>query len=199
VGFTEDHFNWSPRVTLGLLNNVDLFIHPSFDVTSYKYSGNYNASGNSSGYEGINFGTKINLWGNDSGMTAFSVAPYISIPNHDSGLVLGGGDISFAVRLPQNFYLKVGIDPYAFNDRDTTVHLGMENSMSLHKTFGAKLDTYAYLNTDWRSNVEEWYGYAGFGLGYQITGDLQVFAGIGFGLTSNAYDYNPRLGLGWRF
>jgi hypothetical protein len=36
-------------------------------------------------------------------------------------------------------------------------------------------------------------------LGYQVLRDLQLFAGIGFGLNSNSYDYNPRIGLGWRF
>jgi hypothetical protein len=49
------------------------------------------------------------------------------------------------------------------------------------------------------SSGEEWYGYSGFGLGYQVCRNLELFAGIGFGLTSNSYDYNPRLGLGWRF
>jgi hypothetical protein len=196
VNFTEDHFDWSPRLTLGLLNNVDLFVHPSFDETSYTYSGRYNASGDSGKYESINIGTKINLWGNDGGLTAFSVAPFVSIPSN-GGSVVGGADISFAVRLPEQFYLKFVTDPHAFNEQ--SVYFGMENGMSLHKAFGAKIDTYAYLNTDWMSSGAEWYGYAGFGAGYQITRDLQIFAGIGFGLTSNSYDYNPRLGLGWRF
>jgi len=198
VSFSHDFFNWSPRVTLGLLNNVDLFVHPTFHSTSYQYSGAYNASGNSSGYDGLNLGSKINLWGNDSGQTAFSVAPYVSIPNH-GGLVLGGGDISFAVRLPQLFYLKVASNPSALDHANDTAYFGIENSLSLHKSFGGQFDAYAYLNTAWESDGEGWNGYAGFGLGYQVLRDLQLFAGIGFGLNSNSYDYNPRIGLGWRF
>jgi hypothetical protein len=194
---TEDHFSWAPRVTLGLCNNVDLFVHPSFETTSRSYAGAFGASRDTSEYEGINVGTKFNLWGNDGGLTAFSVAPYVSFPNN-GGPVLGGGDISFAVRLPAQFYLKFMSDPYAFSDHDT-VYFGMENSMSLHKSFGPSFDTYAYLNTVWQSDSEPWYGYAGFGAGYLVNRNLEFFVGMGFGLTSEAYDYNPRLGLAWRF
>jgi hypothetical protein len=44
-----------------------------------------------------------------------------------------------------------------------------------------------------------WYGYTGFGLKYNFLNNLQLFAGMGFGLTSSSYDYNPRAGLVWRF
>jgi hypothetical protein len=197
VNYSKDHFEWSPRVSLGVLNNVDVFIHPGFQVTSYKYSGAYNASGDSSGYTGINIGAKINLWGNDGGMTALAIAPYISIPN-GADTVLGGADIPFAVRLPCQFYLKFVFNPYAF-ENGSTVYFGMDNSMSLHKMFGKSLDTYAYLDTIYLSDSTPWYGYAGFGAGYLITPNIELFAGIGFGLTDNSYDYNPRLGLAWRF
>jgi hypothetical protein len=198
VDFSEDHFNWSPRISLGLLNNVDFWVHPEFEETSHTYSGSYNASGSSSRFEQITLGPKINLWGNDGGLTAFSVAPYVSIPDGNHA-ILGGADISFAVRLPQQFYLKVMTDPAVTNPRNDTDYLGIQNSLSLHKTFGDKLDAYAYLDTEWVSSGEEWDGCAGFGAGYLVTKNLEVFVGIGCGLTDNSYDYNPRLGLGWRF
>jgi hypothetical protein len=37
------------------------------------------------------------------------------------------------------------------------------------------------------------------GLDYNVTRDLQFCAGMGFGLDSSAYDYNPRCGFVWRF
>ena len=167
-------------------------------VNYYRYdTGPFNASGSSSGYDGINIGAKINLWGNDGGKTALAVAPYISIPN-GGDTVEGGADIPFAVRLPYEFYLKFVFDPYAFENHHT-IYFGMDNSMSLHKGFGTKLDVYAYLNTTYRSDSEPWYGYTGFGAGYLFSPNVEVFLGIGFGLTDNAYDYNPRLGLAWRF
>jgi hypothetical protein len=198
--YNQNTFGWSPRISLGLLNNVALFVHPTFYYTSYNYSGPFGGSGNSSGYSGIIVGTKINLWGNDSGTTAFAVSPYLSIPNGDNGgsPVLGGADISFAVRLPHQFYLKFMTEPYAFDNTDGTVHFGMDNSMSVHKSLD-QFDIYAYLNTNLHASPALWYGYAGFGAAYLVTDNLQLFVGIGFGLNSNAYDYNPRFGLGWRF
>lgn len=194
----EDYFTWSPRISLGVLNNVDVFVHPTFYATSYEYSGPYNRSHDSSDFENINIGAKVNLWGNDGGKTALSVAPYVDIPNANE-TVTGGGTISFAVRLSQQFNLKLSSNPYAFDTGHDSINFGMANSVSLHKSLCAKFDTYAYLNTEWQANDRGWIGYAGFGSGYLICPNLEVFLGIGFGLTSNAYDYNPRLGIGWRF
>lgn len=197
INFSEDAFDWSPRISLGLLNNVEFWVHPEFELESHDYSGSYHASGGSSQFQQINLGPKINLWGNDGGMTAFSVAPYVSIPNGHA--VLGGADLSFAVRLPGRFYLKVMTDPYAFNPQNDTDYVGLENSLSVHKALGDKFDAYAYFDSDWVSSGEGWVGYAGFGAGYLVTPSLEVYVGMGFGVTDNAYDYNPRLGLGWRF
>jgi hypothetical protein len=199
VHFTEQEFAWSPRLSVGLLNNVDLFIQPGFYSNSrdYNYPDGFTFSENSSGYNGMTVGTKINLWGNDGGMTALAVEPFLSIPN--GGNVLGGAAIPLAVRLPNKFYVKFMIDPYAFNGRHDSVNLGMEDSMSLHKMLGDKLDAYAYLDTIWLSNDTPWYGYSGFGVGYLLTTDFELYADIGFGLTSRSYDYNPRMGLAWRF
>ena len=88
---------------------------------------------------------------------------------------------------------------YAFDNTDGTVHFGMDNSMSVHKSLD-QFDIYTYLNTNLHASPALWYGYAGFGAAYLVTDNHFSFScGIGFGLNSNAYDYNPRFGLGWRF
>ncbi len=206
--YTEEEFEWNPRVTLGMWNDVDLFVHPYYRLQSYKYTEfmyggapatPFNASGNSSRFENVNVGTKVNLWGNDSGMTALAVAPYVSIPT-DRGLVLAGLDVAFAVRLPYQFYLKFDSNPYPIANGQHTIYVGIDDSMSLHRRFAKRFDAYAYLNTTWESRTgTSWYGYAGFGLAYEVERNLEIFGGIGFGLDSHAYDYNPRLGLAWRF
>jgi hypothetical protein len=206
--YTEEEFEWDPRVTLGVWNDVDLFVHPYYRLQSYRYSEfmygggpatPVNASGNASRFENINVGTKVNLWGNDAGTTALAVAPYVSIPT-DRGPVLAGADVAFAVRLPCQFYLKFDSNPYPIANGQQTTYLGIDNSMSLHRRFAGRFDAYAYLNTTWESRPgSSWYGYAGFGLAYQADRNLEIYGGIGFGLDDNAYDYNPRLGLAWRF
>ncbi|HEX9048096.1 MAG TPA: transporter, partial [Verrucomicrobiae bacterium] len=152
----------------------------------------------SSDFTDINIGAKVNLWGNDGGCTAFSVSPYVTIPN-SSAPVTGGAALSFAVRLPAQFYLKFGVDPYAFANRNNDAKFGIEDSVSLHKMFGEKLDAYAYLDTDWRDGASDWSGMSGFGAGYLVTPGFELFASMGFGLTSNSYDYNPRFGIAFRF
>ncbi len=78
--------------------------------------------------------------------------------------------------------------------------MGFADAASLTKAVTPKLDAFADISTvvttDSRS---QWYGYAGFGLSYLIESDLQVYSGLRFGLTSNSYDYNPYLGLAFRF
>jgi len=185
-----------------------LFVHPYYRLESYKlseftYGGSpatpLNGSGNSSRFGDVNVGTKVNLWGNDGGLTALAVAPYVSIPT-DHGLVLAGIDVAFAVRLPHQFYLKLASNPYPIDNGQHTIYFGIDNSMSLHKTFAGNFDAYADLDATWESQTgTSWFGYAGFGVAYLVDRNFEIFAAINFGLNSHAYDYNPRLGVSLRF
>jgi hypothetical protein len=63
---------------------------------------------------------------------------------------------------------------------------GFYNAISLNKTLCSKADAYGYFDTTVTSDsAETWYGYAGLGLEYKFTNNLQMFAGIGFGVTSS--------------
>lgn len=199
--YYRDEYNWEPRLSVGLLNNVDFFVRPEYETRSPDFKSD------SSEFGRITTGTKVNLWGNDGGTTALAVRPYLSIPT-DGGDVLGGGDIALLVRLPRGFSLKFDSEFYATENDQDALFAGFDNGMSINKSLCAKADAYWYLNTTVTSDPNQvWYGYTGFGLDYNFTGNLQMFAGIGFGLTSSgwvygetrAYDYNPRLGFVWRF
>src|ERR1035441_891393 len=72
--YYKDSFFWEPRITLGLLNNLDLFIRPSYETrTDY-----FNHSTGDFGT--ITTGLKLNLWGNNDGTTALAIRPYAAIP-----------------------------------------------------------------------------------------------------------------------
>ena len=59
---------------------------------------------------------------------------------------------------------------------------------------------YWYLNTTVTASAgDPWHGMTGFGWDFNLTKNLQVFAGIGFGLRDVDYNYNPRAGVVWRF
>ena len=41
VGYDREEFLWEPRITVGLLNNLDFFVRPSYEIRSYYYSGQF--------------------------------------------------------------------------------------------------------------------------------------------------------------
>lgn len=191
--YSNSGFNWDPRITLGLWTNVDIYVHPSYEIRNFDYRSGISEFGR------ITTGVKVNLWGNESGTTAFAVKPYLSIPTH-GGNVLGGVDMALLVRLTHGFYVKFDTEFYTTENGNEALYAGFDNSMSINKTLCSKAEAYWYLDSTVTTDpAQQWYGYTGLGLKYNFTGNLQIFAGMGFGLTSAAYDYNPRAGLVWRF
>jgi hypothetical protein len=192
--YPSSEYVWDPRITVGLWTNVDLFVHPSYEIRNYDYKSGTSEFGR------VNTGIKANLWGNESGTTAFGVMPYLSIPTH-GGNVLGGMDVALLVRLMHGFYVKFDSDFYTIENGNDTVYPAFGNSMSINKVLCSKAEAYCYLDSDVTTESSQpWGGYAGFGLKYNFTNNLQIFAGMGFGLnSSSSYDYNPRLGAIWRF
>jgi hypothetical protein len=204
--YYSNEFAWEPRITVGLLNNLDFFVHPTYEIRldDYKVT--------SSEFGRIATGVKVNLLGNDGGMIALAIKPYLSIPTSDSdalggGGVLGGGDVALLMRLPQGFSVKFDSEFHASQKDNRTPYAGFYNAMSINKTLCSKANAYWYLDSTVTSDsTETWYGYTGVGLEYNFTRNLQVFAGFGFGLAApdwvsgqiRPYDYNPRAGFVWR-
>ena len=198
--YEKNSFVWEPRIILGLLDNLDFFIRPSYETTT-DYSDH-----STSDFGTITTGLKLNLWGNNDGTPALALRPYAAIPTSSGREVGAGVDLPFLVRLPQGFWVKVDSEFYtAGNDNN---QVGFFNGLSLNKSLGSKVDVYCYLNTTATTvDKQTWFGDTGLGLDCNLTSNLQVFASFGFGFTSpdwvsgqtRAYDYNPRLGVVWRF
>jgi len=203
--YDSDDFFWEPRITVGLLNNMDFYVRPSYEIRFLDYQMH------SSEFGRVTTGLKVNLLGNDGGTVALALKPYLSIPTSSSDLigggdVLGGGDVAVLVRLPYGLYVKVDSEFYATERNNRTVYAGFYNALSINKTLCSKADAYCFFDTTVTSDsAETWYGYAGLGLEYKFTNNLQMFAGFGFGVTpdwtygqTRAWDYNPRVGFVWR-
>jgi len=116
--------------------------------------------------------------------------------------------VALLVRLPWELSVKVDSEVYVTPNQNDAHFAGFYNAASINKTLCSKVDAYAYVNATTTTEPNEtWYGFAGLGLKYNFTSDLQVFAGFGFGWTAwnwvpgeaRAYDYNPRAGFVWRF
>lgn len=201
---TREYF-WRPRFTAGLLNNLDLEVMPTYSVTyshvveraPFMLGKIIDQRTTTSGFGPVIVESKLNLWGNDGGRTALSISPVLSLPT-DRGNVLGGLEGAFAVRLPQNFYVKLESDVLEQRIAGNNYAEFFEG-LSINKSVCSKVDAYASLTANVSSfSGMEWFGYAGFGAIYKVSRGFQLFGGINFGLTDNSFDFNPRAGIAWR-
>lgn len=204
-GVDERFTGWSVgRMTLkaGLCNRVDLGV--SFTAYSRLTTEDF-AAGTKTVEEGINNITpslKINLWGNDGGTTALALIPYVSIPT--TQLVpgyedySGGLQVAFAWRLPYEFKLGLltGFDLYENATGD--FHPQFINGISLRRTVYGNLNAYGEFFTVMDEETNDWSSLVNAGLAYQITKNMEMNVGITAG-TRSEIDWNPYVGLSWRF
>ncbi len=201
---SQDAFLWHPVIKVGLMNNVDFEVQPTYHTVSTSQSGTsgffpYSVDRRRSDFGNVDVASKINLWGNDGGVTALAVRPYISIPTEGGRTVVGGVDIPFAWQLPWQMTLKVATTIGAVENADATVYLGFENSLALEKNLTEEFMVFCMLNTAVTSDSHaDWVGYAGFGAAYTFSRNFQAYAGMRFGFEAG-YDYNPYAGITLRF
>jgi hypothetical protein len=162
-------------------------------------------SDRASGLGDLTVRLKKNFWGNDSGSSAFGVIPYFKVPTAGRGVgngsVEGGLLFPLAVRLPGEFDLglQTRLDCLR-NDGRSGHHLESVNSVVVGHSIVGPLSGYVEFFTihPFESN-SPWQGLVDCGLTYLLTEDIQLDAGCNFGVTASAPDYNPFLGLSWRF
>jgi hypothetical protein len=197
-------FYWAPSFKVGLLNNLDLEVEPSYHTISASQSGYvgsrpYSVSRTESEFGNVNVAVKANLWGNDGGATALALRPYISIPTQGGRTVVGGLDVPFAWQLPFGLTLKIASGIGAVENGDGTLYVGFENSAALEKNLTPELLVFVNLATGVTTDeAADWVGYAGFGAAYTLSRNFQAYAGMRFGF-EDGYDYNPYAGITLRF
>lgn len=153
---------------------------------------------------------KINLWGNDTferpGDTAFGLLPFVTLPTDRSNgispeAVEGGLILPFAVKLTDKFGLGLNTGFAVVKNSDTSGHhtewLG---SASLAYEWSENLGSYYEITarTGTRNPVGETVVLA-TGLTYKLDKNLQLDAGINFGVTRAADRINPFVGVTRRF
>jgi hypothetical protein len=148
---------------------------------------------------------KYNLWGNDTEATALAVMPYVRVPTSAPGLgndsLEGGLILPMEAALPAEFYLglttKFGAVP---DEENHGYHSEFENSVAVGRELFENLFTYVEFFS-WVSTEQfsQWVGTFDIGLTYSLTRNVQLNAGVNIGLTHSADDWNPFVGLAWRF
>jgi len=164
----------------------------------------------SSGIGGVDIRGKFNLWGNDSfdkpGATAFALLPFITLPtDRNNGIgpdgVEGGLILPFAVKLSDKFGLGLNAGVHVVrNDGTPGHHAEYLASASLAYEWREELSTYyevaARFNT---GNPLGDVAVLATGFTYKLSKNLQVDAGVRFGMTEAADRFSPFFGISARY
>jgi hypothetical protein len=193
------------NLKVGLLNNVDLqtVVESYNDITTDDLAAGEKMK--QSGFGDITSRIKINLWGNDGGMTALSVMPYVKFPTSQDGI--GNGSVEWgliapmAVELPGGFGLGLQTEVDFVRDADDSgMHPEFVNTITIGRDLIGKLGGYIeFFSLVSMEDNSDWVGTFDMGLTYSFTENIRLDAGINIGVTSSADDFNPFLGLSYRF
>jgi hypothetical protein len=200
--------SYSPFVLnlkLGVLNNVDIQLGISPWTHERSRDSEGNALDDHSGFGDLTFRAKVNAWGNDSGRTALAVMPFIKAPTATDALgndaVEGGIIVPLAIEIPKGFGLGLMTEvDFLQNTFDADYHAEFINSITIGRDLfgpiGAYVEFFTVASTERES---KWLGFFDLGVSYSVTGDLRFDVGVNIGVTSSAPDWNPFLGVSYRY
>jgi hypothetical protein len=205
VDYRLDVWNIGPiNLKAGLLNRLDLqlLLEPYVHVFE-REDGLFRSTRH--GFGDTTVRLKYNLWGNDSGRTALAVMPFVTFPTGDEGVgrtnYAAGLTVPFAAKLPWDFHL--GLTTRFETDENELVtgrHVEFINSIALAHEIVRDLDGYVEFFSDVSTEEDVgWVGTFNTGLGYWLSDDLQVNAGVDIGLTTWADDWYAFVGMAWRY
>ena len=193
------------NLKVGLCNNADFqLLVPTFNKarTDDRTVGRVQ---NRSGFGDLVARTKVNLWGNDGGATAFALLPFVKLPSNQDGLgnnsVECGIILPLAVQLPRDWDMGVMTElDFNRNELGNGHHAEFVNSVTFsHQLVGGLGGYVEFFSVVSAESGSEWIGTADVGLIYALADNVQLDAGINFGITRAADDFNPFVGVTFRF
>lgn len=198
------------NVRIGLTSNAEIdFVWQPYGVTRTRQVIPV-ATLHDSGIGGLDIRGKVNLWGNDTfekpGATALALLPFVTLPtDRHNGIspefVEGGLIVPFTVKLTEKFGLGLNAGTVYVKDADASgYHPEYLGSASLAYEWSEKLGTYYEVAA--RFNMDDPRGdvlVLGTGLTYKLRKNLQLDAGVNFGVTAAADRINPFVGISTRF
>ncbi len=189
----------------GLFNNVDLQLVLETYTSVRIHDRDAGTVEKQRGFGDVTSRLKFNLWGNDGGPTAFAVMPYVKLPTNQDRLgnnsVEGGVIFPLAVALPHDFGLGVMTQfDFIRDEDDGGHHPEFVNSITLSHDLVGELGGYVeFFSVVSAESNSPWVGTVDVGFTYGLTEDIQLDAGVNIGATRSAEDWNPFLGISWRF
>jgi hypothetical protein len=158
-----------------------------------------------SGYGDTLFRLKYNFWGNDGGKTAFGALPFVKFPTSQDRLgnhsYEGGLILPLAVQLPMGFGMGFMTEIDAARDEDESGYHGeFINSITLNHDLVGRLSGYVeFFSAVSAERGAAWVGTFDVGFTYGLGANVQFDTGVNIGMTRSAPDWNPFLGVSWRF
>ncbi len=194
------------NLKVGLLNNLDvqLVLQPHTYVhTSDPAAG----VSKQRGFGDLVTRLKWNLWGNDGGTTAFALMPYFKLPTNQDLLGNGNHSVEFGLIAPLAVELPAGWGMGLMTQldvvRDTAssgYHPEFVNTVTFSHDIVGDLGGYVeFFSSVSTERGSSWVGSVDLGLTYALTKNIQLDAGINLGVTRAADDWNPFVGISWRF
>lgn len=195
------------NLKIGLLNNLDVqfvlephtYVHTSDPTTS--------SVTKQRGFGDLMMRVKWNLWGNDGGTTAFALMPYLKLPTNQDLLGNGNHSVEFGLIAPLAVELPAGWGMGLMTQldvvRDTAssgYHPEFVNTVTFSHDIVGDLGGYVeFFSSVSAERGSSWVGTVDLGLTYALTKNIQLDAGINLGVTRAADDWNPFVGVSWRF
>jgi hypothetical protein len=160
-----------------------------------------------SGFGDVVSRLKLNVWGNDGGRIALSISGDVKYPTAKHGIgelgngqFEGGPAVQFAAQLPWDFELRINSAVNFFEDPSDDRQASFGNAISLSHCIADKLEGYCVFGTSISTITDaEWVGSVKVGLNYRVAGNVELYLGNSFGVTDNAFDYGPFVGVAARF
>ena len=192
------------NLKVGLLNNLDV----QFVLQPHTYVHTSDPAAGVSkqrGFGDLMMRVKWNLWGNDGGSTAFALMPYLKLPTNQDQL--GNRSVEFGLIAPLAVELPAGWGMGLMTQldvvRDTTssgYHPEFVNTVTFGHDIVGDLGGYVeFFSSVSTERGSSWVGSVDLGLTYALTKNIQLDAGINLGVTRAADDFNPFVGVSWRF
>ena len=190
---------------VGVLNNMDLqVIVESYNWTRTK-DFKTGQTDRASGFGDVTLRWKTNFWGNDGGPTAFGMMPFVKLPTSGddlgNGAVEGGLILPLLVRLSSEWEVGTMVEvDQARNSAADGYHQEFIYSITIGHDIARNFDGYLELFSNVSNEAHSaWVVSVDCGVGYRITPNVQLDAGVNIGLTDAADDFNPFIGLSMRY
>ena len=162
-----------------------------------------------SGAGGFDIRGKVNLWGNDTfehDGSALALLPFVTLPtDRDNGIspefVEGGLIVPLAIALPYGFGLGINGGVVWIKDDDISgYHREYLATAAVSYEWTDKIGTYYEIAATFNTGeLRDEAVILATGITYAVTDNLQLDAGINFGVTDAADRFNPFVGVSQRF